>query len=430
MSFYTSLSGLKGAQTELGTVSNNIANVGSYGFKKSRAQFGDIVAASRTSAGQGTRLKSIEQQFNQGGFEATSKELDLAIAGNGFFMTRDGLNGGTTTFTRNGSFTVDVDRYLVDSSGGYVQVLPVDSEGNVTSGGISSARNMQLPTSSGTPRATSLVELSIGFPINADIPSQRPMYSAATPYTFDRMDPNSYNQSTQTVVYDSAGKAVAATMYFVRTGSIPDGDAANTWDTYLFVGNEQSSADPASATPTPLQLEFDAAGALTTPTTPTTFANVYPAGASTPIGLTLDFGTVTNQSTGVFTLTSLEQDGFATGKLDDLTIGEDGLITATFSNGETQALGKLAVANFANPTGLKQRGDARWAVTGDSGDPVIGSPGEDGFGRIQSGALERANVDITEELVSLISAQRNFQANAKAIETVNAMTQAIFNLRG
>ena len=206
MSFYTSLSGLKGAQTDLGVVSNNIANVGSFGFKKSRAQFGDIVAASRTTAGQGTRLKKIEQQFSQGGFEASSKELDLAIAGNGFFMTRDGLTGGSTYFSRNGSFTIDSERYLVDSNGGYVQVLPVDPEGNVTSGGITSARNMQLPLTSGTPRATSLMELSIGFPSNADGPADRAQYSSG--YTFDRLDPNSFNHSTQTVVYDTTGRAL------------------------------------------------------------------------------------------------------------------------------------------------------------------------------------------------------------------------------
>jgi flagellar hook protein FlgE len=128
-------------------------------------------------------------------------------------------------------------------------------------------------------------------------------------------------------------------------------------------------------------------------------------------------------------LASLEQDGFAAGKLDDVSISEEGLVTATFSNGETQALGKLVLATFSNPTGLKQRGDARWSVTGDSGDAIVGTAGEDGFGRVQSGALERANVDITEELVALIAAQRNFQANAKAIETANTMTQAIFNLR-
>ncbi len=428
MSFYTSLSGLKGAQTDLSTVSNNIANVGSYGFKKSRAQFGDIVAASRTTAGQGTRLKKIEQQFSQGGFEASSKELDLAIAGNGFFVTRDSLTGGTTTFTRNGAFSIDAERYLTDTNGGYVQVLPVDQEGNVTGTGLSSARNLQLPLTSGTPRATSNIELSVGFPSNADVATRRPQYQNS-PYVFDRLDPNSYNHSTQTVVYDSEGEAIPATLYFVRTASTTAGDPANTWQTHLFVGSEQASADPNAATPTPLTIEFDAAGTLTQPTGPATFGEVFPAGASAPLNLTLDFGTVTNQSTGTFTLASLEQDGFATGKLDDVTISEEGLVTATFSNGTTQALGKLALANFSTPSALKQRGDARWSVSGDSGDAVVGAAGEDGFGRIQSGALERANVDITEELVSLISAQRNFQANAKAIETSNAMTQAIFNLR-
>ena len=425
MSFYTSLSGLKGAQTDLGVVSNNIANVGSFGFKKSRAQFGDIVAASRTTAGQGTRLKKIEQQFSQGGFEASSKELDLAIAGNGFFMTRDGLTGGSTYFSRNGSFTIDSERYLVDSNGGYVQVLPVDPEGNVTSGGITSARNMQLPLTSGTPRATSLMELSIGFPSNADVPADRAQYSSG--YTFDRLDPNSFNHSTQTVVYDTTGRALPATLYFARTQSTTTGDPTNTWDVYVFVGNEQASAG--GTPPTPLTLEFDAAGALVSPTTPTALSAVQPAGASAPIGLTLDFGAATNQSTGTFTLASLEQDGFTAGKLDDVTISEEGLVTVTFSNGETQALGKLVLANFSNPTGLKQRGDARWSITGDSGDAVIGVPGEEGFGRVQSGALERANVDITEELVALIAAQRNFQANAKAIETGNQMTQSIMNLR-
>ena len=429
MSFYTSLSGLKAAQTDLGTVSNNIANVGSYGFKKSRAQFSDIVAGARTTPGQGTRLKKIEQQFSQGGFESSSKELDLAIAGNGFFVTRDGLTGGTTTFTRNGAFTINSDRYLTDSNGGYVQVLPVDNEGNVTGTGLASARNLQLPQTSGTPRPTTLMELSIGFPSNADLPAKRPMYTASSPWTFDRLDPNSYNHSTQTVVYDQAGKAFPATLYFVRTQSTAAGDPANTWESYLFIGNEQASADPAAASPTPLKLEFDASGALVAPTSAAAFGGVTPPGAAAPIQMSLDFGTATNQSTGTFTLTALEQDGFAAGKLDDVTINEEGLITATFSNGETRALGKIALANFSNPAGLKQRGDGRWSVTGDSGNAVVGAPAEDGFGRIQSGALERANVDITEELVSLISAQRNFQANAKAMETANTMTTAIMNLR-
>jgi flagellar hook protein FlgE len=418
MSFYTSLSGLKAAQTDLGVTSNNVANVGTVGFKRSRAQFGDLVAASRTTAGQGTRLKKIEQQFSQGGFESSAKELDLAIAGQGFFITRDSLTGGNTTFTRNGSFAIDNERYLVDSNGGYVQILPVDPQGNVTSGGLESARNLQLPLTSGTPRATSLMELSIGLPQNGSVPTSR----------FDRLDPNSYNHSLQTTVYDNAGNTFAATIYFVRTQSTAAGDPINEWDAYTFVGDQQAGTG-GNAT-APVTLQFDGSGALTSPTNATALDPVFPAGATAPLNISLDFGSATNQSTGTFTLAALEQDGFAAGTLDDVTISEDGLVTATFSNGTTQALGALALANFSNPTGLKQRGDARWSVTGDSGDAIVGTAGDQGFGRIQSGALERANVDITEELVALIAAQRNFQANAKAIETANTMTQAIFNLRG
>jgi flagellar hook protein FlgE len=425
MSFYTSLSGLKGAQTELGTVSNNIANVGSYGFKKSRTDFGDIISSSRTTPGNGTRLKSIEQQFSQGGFEATSRELDLAIAGAGFFVTRDAVSGGNTLFTRNGKLALDADRYLVDSNGAYVQALPVDPEGNVTATGLASATSLQIPESSGIPRATSTIDLAVSLPSSADLPASRPMYSATSPYAFDRLDPNSYNHSVQTTVYDSDGDAIPATMYFVRTGSA----TPSTWEAHLFVGNDEVSADPAAATqPAPLQMEFDAAGVRTLPAGPITYDAVTPSGASAPLTITLDLGS-TDQAAGPFTLRSVEQDGIAVGTLNDVSIGEDGLVTATFSNGETRAVGKLAMANFSNPAGLKQRGDARWSVTGESGVAQIGVAGDDGFGRVQSGALERANVDITEELVALISAQRNFQANAKAIETGNQMTQSIINMR-
>ena len=429
MSFYTSLSGLKGAQTDLATVSNNIANVGSYGFKKSRAEFGDLVSSSRTTAGQGTRLKSIQQQFNQGGFEASARELDIAISGNGFLVTRDSLTGGSTQFTRNGALSIDVDRYLVGSKGGYVQVLPTDDAGNVTSGGLASARNLQVPLTSGDPAATTNVAINLQLPATADLPADRTVYDNIG-YTFDRTDPNSYNHSTQEVFYDTAGNAFPATIYFIRTKA-PDGvDNTSSWETRLFIGDDEVSSDPATPTPpTPLELTFDAAGVLTAPATGTTYASILPPGAVSPLDVTVDYGTGTNQGPGQFTLRSIDQDGATSGKLDDVSISEEGIVTATFSNGTTRALGKLLLANFANPAGLKQKGDAHWSVTGDSGDPVVGEAGEDGFGTIQTGALERANVDVTEELVALISAQRNFQANAKAIETAGAMTQAIINLR-
>lgn len=430
MSFYTSLSGLRGAQTDLSTISNNIANVGSIGFKKSRAQFGDIMPASTTTAGQGARLRGIEQQFTQGGFETSARDLDLAIGGSGFFVTRDALTGGTTYFSRNGSLSVDGQRYLVDSNGGYVQVLPVDAEGNTTANGLEASRNIQLPLTSGTPRATSLIDLAVTLPTTADKPALRAVYNPAQPYVFDRLDPNSYNYSQQQTVYDSEGNAQSATLYFVRTGSIAAGDATDTWDVHLFVGNEEASSVTGSPTPAPLELRFDAAGALASPTTSTSFSSVFPSGASAPLAITLDFDAATRQAAGAFSVGAIEQDGIASAKVSDVSIGEDGLVTATFTDGTTQALGKLMIANFSNPEGLRQRGDGRWSVTGNSGPAIVGEAGTDAFGRIQSGALERANVDITEELVALIAAQRNFQANAKAIETANQMDQSIINMRG
>lgn len=422
MSFYTSLSGLRGAQTELGTISNNIANVASTGFKRSRAQFGDLLPPTKTTAGAGVRLKGIEQEFTQGGFASSARELDLAISGPGFIMTRDALTGGTSFFTRNGSLAIDSDRYLVDSNKAYVQILPVDPQGNLTATGLSAARNLQLPLTSGIPQATTLANINVSLPSAADKPASRSGYTASNPYAFDPTDPNSYNYAEQTTVYDSAGSPFAATMYFVRTGSVSAGDPQDTWQVHTTINNQDVSS-------TPIDLAFDATGNLTSPTGPETLDTVTPVGAASPLTVALDFTGGTQMVSGTYTLNALTQDGLSAAKFQDLSIQEDGLITATFADGTTKPLGRLLLANFANPAGLRQRGDARWTVTGDSGPAQVGTPGADGLGRIQSGALEQANVDLTEELVSLIAAQRNFQANAKAIETANAMTQSIINLQ-
>jgi flagellar hook protein FlgE len=344
-------------------------------------------------------------------------------------VTRDALNGGTTYFSRNGNLSVDSQRYLVDGNGGYVQVFPVDADGNVTASGLGAARNIQLPLTSGTPRATDLMSLTANLPLTSDKPEDRAVYSASNPYGFDRLDPNSYNYSQQQTVFDSEGNAQSATLYFVRTGSIAAGDTTDTWDVHMFIGNEEASATAGASPAEPAHLSFDSTGALTAPTSPVAFSSVFPSGASAPLAVTLDFGTQTRQAAGAFNVSSIDQNGIASAKLSDVSIGEDGLVTASFSDGTTQALGKLLIANFANPAGLRQRGDGRWTVTGNSGDAIVGEAGSDAFGRIQSGALERANVDITEELVALIAAQRNFQANAKAIETANSMDQSIINLR-
>lgn len=433
MSFYTSLSGLKGAQSMLSTVSNNIANVATTGFKRSATEFGDIISASPMQssaiAGQGTRLRGITQQFTQGGFESSERALDLAIGGQGFFVTKSDLTGGNTAFTRAGAFSVDSDRYVKDSSGAYLQVLPVDSNGQTTATSLDAMVNLQLPQTSGKPKATGTMTLGVTLPADATLPADSSVYNSTTkPYAFKPSDPNSYNQSTTTTIYDTLGNPLKATTYFVRT-ALPSSTDGGEWEAHLFVGDKEISSVPGSATPQALKLKFDRDGEITSPTTPTMFDAIQPSGTATPFSMRVDFGLTTKQASLPFTVTTAKQDGFASGQLNNVTVGTDGLVTASFSNGTSQALGKVALANFANPAGLSQIGDSKWTLTGQSGEAIVGSANSNGFGKVQSGALERANVDITEELVALISAQRNFSANSKAIETANNMTQTIIQLR-
>lgn len=275
MSFYTSLSGLKAAQTDLATISNNVANVGSIGFKKSRAEFGDLFASAptqttKTVAGQGTRLALIKQEFTQGTLDPTEKTLDLGISGEGFFMVEGSPPRKEISYTRNGSFGIDANtRAVIDTTGAKLKLLPIDANGDVTSTAISSMNDFILPAN--------------------------------------------------------------------------------------------KPGDPTVA-------------------------------------------------------------------LSNVSVGLDGLVTATYADGTAEKLGKVAMASFTNIEGLRPVGDAHWQSTGDSGQPAINAALNGSLGSIRSGTLERANVDVTEELVALIAAQRNFQANAKAIETAKAMTQTIFNI--
>lgn len=437
MSFFTSLSGLKGAQSDLAVISNNVANVGSIGFKKSRAEFGDLISASPlqsgTVAGQGTRLKEISQQFTQGGFQTSDRALDLAISGQGFFVTK---TGSQLSYTRNGAFSLDGDRYLIDSNGAFVQVLPVDSSGVLSASGITSATNLQIPQSAGAPVATSAVQLSATLPSNADLPSKRSSYTSTTPYKFDRFDSNSYNYSTSTSVYDSSGNPQQATIYYVRTG-VPDTTATppvtdSTWEAHLFIGDQEASSDGSAITnpAAPLVMTFDSNGVLKSPTTSTQFSSVLPAGAGAPLAIKLTYDAAnTRQASSTFTPGTITQNGKASGQLNNISVDTNGLVSATFSDGTTKKLGAIMIANFPNTNGLRQLGDSRWGQSGLSGDPIVSQAGSGSAGSIQSGALEEANVDLTEELVSLISAQRNFSANSKAIETGNNMTQTIINLR-
>lgn len=433
MSFYTSLSGLNAAQLDLSTTSNNIANVGTTGFKSSRAEFGDLISSSAlqsqsSSVGQGTRLKSISQDFTQGSTTTTSRALDLMVAGEGFFVTKSSGTGSQVSFTRNGAFSINGNNDVVDSSGSVLQTLPVDSLGNTIATGLSAMEGLHVPSTSGSPKATSAITTTLTLPSDADLPAQRSSYTGSTAYAFNMNDGNSYNYATSTTVYDSVGNALPATSYYVRTtkpATDGTGDQSSKWAVHTFIGDKEVFP---TGTTTPTVLTFAADGTMTSPTAKVQYDPVQPTGAAAPLTIATTYGSTSKQGNYSFS-NQTSQDGKTTGKLNGLTVGEDGLISASYTDGTTTALGKIALGTFPNPGGLHQAGSTKWTVTGKSGAPTIGEADIDGRGSISSGALELSNVDLTAELVNLISAQRNFQANAKAIDTDKQMISSIINLQ-
>jgi flagellar hook protein FlgE len=429
------LSGLQAAQTDMSTISHNLANVGTNGFKRSTTQFADVIASTANSnptqmVGSGTVVKSVRQQFSQGGYTQSSSALDLAISGDGFFAVK-GDAGKGVNFTRNGSFSIDSDRYVTDAQGNKLQVYPVDGSGSVVATGIDSTVGLRMPQTSGTPQATENVGLSLNLSANSTIPKDAARFDTDNPYSFNRFDPGTYNQSAQTTIYDANGNALTLTNYFVRDTAPTSGATESSWQVYSFVGDQQLSAGGGTtgASATPITLTFDSTGKLTAPSAPVTFSGFLAPGATSEQVVDLDFGNATTQVGSPFSVNARSQDGAAVGQFEGVTVGDDGIVRASFSNGDTQPLGKVVLANFTNPSGLRQLGNSTWASTGLSGEARLGEPGANGFGSLMAGAVERSNVDITEELVGLIAAQRNFQANAKALDTASQISQTIFNIR-
>jgi flagellar hook protein FlgE len=421
MAIFTSMTGLNSASTDLSVIANNVANVGSNGFKKSRAEFGDLIGASafsdpRKTVGIGSAFKGARQMFTQGSTQATGATLDLAITGSGFFFVR--TERGEEFYTRNGAFGMDPSRYVIDSTGARLQVFPTDASGVPTALGVGATRALRIPETSGSPQATTLIEATLNLPSAAAVPTA----------PFDRDNPASYNASTTVTVFDDRGNPLNATFYYRRLTTPTLAVPTSVWEVRGFVGTtELSTTTPPPVVP--LELTFDDLGNLVAPAGAVSFDPILPPTGAGPLALALDHGALTTQFADPFTIITLDQDGFAAGRLDSVTIDSQGVVRASYTNGDTRALGKLAIADFANPQGLKQLGDARWVPTGQSGALLLGEAGTQGLGSILSGAIERSNVILTDELVNLIVAQRNFQANAKAVETDGAMTQSILAIR-
>lgn len=421
MSFQQGLSGLNAASKNLEVIGNNVANSSTVGFKQSQAQFADVFANSLTGAGAsqigiGTKLNAVVQQYTQGNVTASNNPLDIAINGGGFFVMD--VNG-TPFYSRNGQFQLNKDGYIVNANGARLTGIPADASGILPSSGgspeplkISAGDLAPRPTGGATTPPTPIQAL-----LNLNAGSALP----SIPFVPTVRDPNSYNDSTSVSVFDSLGNSHILQTFYVKTA------AAGEWEVHAVLDPDLASSTAVSVG----TLTFDPSGKLTSPApdvaTAITGLAPYTNGAADP-DLAIDF-TGTTQFGSKFSVNKLTQDGFSSGRLSGFTTEADGTITGNYTNGNSATLGRVVLANFANPNGLQSLGNNLWAATSTSGNALVGSPNSGSLGVLQSSAVEDSNVDLTAELVNMITAQRIYQANAQTIKTQDQVMQTLVNLR-
>lgn len=420
MSTLTAMTGLSAAQADLSATSNNIANVGTVGFHRTRAEFGDIYATSpyspnKTQVGAGVEVIQMRQTFAQGAIEASGNILDMAIAGAGFFATQSELDGGVNVYTRAGAFGMDKDGYVADSSGNYLLAYPVAEDGSVLAQDLTQATPIQIPLQTGVPVATTEVDLTANFSFGDN---GRGGQTAVPPAdTFDPNDETTFANSTPITVLDDNGEPQNATLYFVKTKEPDATDQTTRYQMQLTIGVEVLAQDDPAAS----EITFDEFG--------------FMIGGNAPIGFTGNTDTVAVDLSGSvlsrenFAVQQQNHNGEARRALTGIQVDQGGTIYASYSGQDAIALGMAALANFNNPQGLRQVGNANYIVSPESGEPVAGRADAGGFGELRWGALENSNVDLTKELVNLITAQRNYQANAKSLETSQSLTQTILQMR-
>lgn len=457
MPFRIGLSGLDAAQADLKITGNNIANVSTIGFKQSRAEFADVYATSKfgsvsTAIGSGVRLAAAAQQFTQGNIIFTENNLDLGITGDGFFSMAD--VSGNQVYTRNGQFKTDKDGFIVDNSGSFLKGYGVDPiTNNINTGSIV---NLQIISTNIAPNPTSSASLVANIDSGESTPT--------LPFTMNAkgtVDPNSYNHTTSFTSFDSLGNPMLTSLYFRKVGPAASGagiewevgvkqvDAngnifQNMYTSATFPPSPPAAGDPEILYNGPAEtVIFQNNGTILTDSgslTNGTFTYAFDLSAPTinPV-MTAAGGPLTNQPISIdlngltqyganFGVTNLTQDGYTTGQLSGIDVDQSGVISARFTNGQSNNLGQVFLTSFTNAQGLSQLGDNYWGESFASGQGIVNAPGEGNAGLINSGALEDSNVDLTEQLINLITAQRNFQANAKTITTADTITQTVIQL--
>ncbi len=413
MGFQTGLSGLNAASQTLDVIGNNVANANTVGFKESRALFADVYATSLNGGGSnavgiGTKVAGIQQQFSQGNISVSNNPLDIAINGKGFFRVSD---NGTVTYSRNGQFHLDDAGNIVNADNLQLTGYGVDVNGNIVP---SAPAPLQISSAQLPPTITT------SFKPNLNLDSREAVPATAV---FNPLDPTSFNESTSGTVYDSLGNSHVFTLFFVKTA------VAGQWAMHGTVdGTAPANVNLGAGAGTPINLQFNTSGALTTAMPIAGVSLTIGGGAATPLTFATDF-TGSTQFGSAFAVNSLYQDGFTSGRLSGFTVGGDGIIVGHYTNGQSKNLGQVVLANFGDPEGLKPLGNNQWEETSASGIPIVGAPQTGSLGALQAAAVEESNVDLTAELVNMITAQRVYQANAQTIKTQDSVLQTLVNLR-
>lgn len=434
MAFQQGLSGLNTASKAIDSTSNNIANASTVGYKAGVAHFADVYANSLAGSGAsqigiGVTLAAIQQQFTQGNITTTNNPLDISINGAGFFRMD---SNGAVTYTRNGQFHLDKNGYIINDQAmrltGYPALSGIITASTPVPLQISASDLAPVATGSNTSSSFNGVKANVNLDSRQTVPTSAwadgPAAATVGGWT---PDPLTYNFSTALSVYDTLGNAHTLTMYFRKAATAGD------WNLYANIDGTTNANSGAGALTT---LHFDTSGQLSSGNPAAISINLNnvatslgtTSGSATPLAFSIDF-TGSTQFGSPFGTNRIEQDGYASGHLVGLSVGNDGVIQGRYSNGQTFNQGQVVLANFTNPNGLQSLGNNQWTETSVSGPALVGAPNTSNLGVLSSATVEESNVDLTAELVNLITEQRNYQANAQSIRTQDQILQTLVNLR-
>ncbi|WP_147196891.1 flagellar hook protein FlgE [Pantoea sp. MBD-2R] len=409
MAFSQAVSGLNAASSNLDVIGNNIANSATVGFKSATVSFADMFADSKV--GLGVKVAAVTQDFNDGTTTSTSRGLDVAISQSGFFRMTD--SSGAVTYTRNGQFTLDENRNIVNANGLQLTGYPATGTPPTVQTGANPVA-LSVPTTAMAAKATTTAALTANLNSTDSVPATTP---------FDSTNTDTYNSKASMTTYDSLGNEHTVNLYFVKGATDSTTNPSNPTTTWNVQAVDASTGAAAGS----FDMTFNSSGQLTSTATQT--ISLASLNGSAPSSFTLNMAGSQQQNTGTDTFGNPTQDGYKPGELTSYQINNDGTVVGNYSNEKTQTLGQIALANFANPEGLKSEGNNVWSATASSGQALVGIAGTGNLGTLTAGALESSNVDLSKELVNMIVAQRNYQSNAQTIKTQDQILNTLVNLR-